>query len=73
MCVHAWFHAVFCVENSIITYGNKILHMTRRGISFGIYTRVYMICVIYTARLLALEASYIYNPWVNMISSIISE
>ena len=53
-----WYHAVFHVEASIITRGNKILHMTKRGISRGIYTRVYTTRVIDTARLLAVEASY---------------
>ena len=58
MSVHAWCHVVFRVESLIITRGNKILHVTRRGISNGIYTRVYTIHVIYTGRLLAVEASY---------------
>ena len=55
---HAWCHTVFRVESSIITCGNKILHVTRRGISCGIYTRVYTTRVICMARLLAMEASY---------------
>ena len=53
--VHACCHAVFHVESSC---GNKILHVTRHGISCGIYTRVYTTHVIYTARLLTVEASY---------------
>ena len=56
--VHTWFHAVFRMETSIISRENKILHMTRRGISLGIHMWVYMTCVFYTARLLAMEASY---------------
>ena len=51
-------HTVFLLESSTITRGNKILHVTRRGISCGIYMRVYMTHVIYTAQLLAVEASY---------------
>ena len=47
--VHAWCHAVFHVESS---RGNNILHVTKHGISHGIYTRVY------TIRLLTVEASY---------------
>ena len=58
MCVHAWCHAVFHVESSIITRGNKILHVTRCGILRGIYPQVYTTHVIYTGRLLAVEASY---------------
>ena len=58
MHVHAWCHAVFHVESSIITHGIKILHLTRCGVSRGIYTQVYMTRVIYTGRLLAMEASY---------------
>ena len=53
----AWCHAVFHVEDSIITSGNKILHMTRHGISRGIYMRFFMTHIIYMARLLAMEAS----------------
>ena len=48
----------FAWKVPIITHGNKILHMTRHGISRGIYTRVHMTQVIYTARLLAVKASY---------------
>ena len=58
MRVHTWCHAVFHVESSIITHGIKILHLTRRGVLCGIYTWVYMTHVIYTGRLLAMEASY---------------
>ena len=54
---HAWYHVVLCVTSSIITCGNKILHITRRGISHGIYIRVYMTYVIYTVWLLDVEAS----------------
>ena len=58
MHVHTWCHTVFRMESCIITHGNKILHVTRRGISHHIYTRVYMTRAIYTGRLLAVEASY---------------
>ena len=54
----AWCHAVFCVETSIISRGNKILYATRCGISPGIHARVYTTCVVYTAWLLGVEASY---------------
>ena len=56
--VHVWCHAVFLVENSTITCGNKILHVTRHGILHGIYMQVYTTCVIYTGQLLAMEVSY---------------
>ena len=36
-----FFHVVFRIEISIITRGNKILHVTRLDISRGIYRRVY--------------------------------
>ena len=55
--VHAWCHAVFRVKSFIITHGNKILHVTRRGISRGIYMQIYLTCVIYTVQLLATDAS----------------
>ena len=58
MCIHMWCHTVFHLKDSINSRGNKILHVTRRGISRGIYMQVYMTHVIYTIRLLAVEASY---------------
>ena len=58
MHVHTWCHTVFHMEASIISHGNKILNVTRRVISRGIYTCVYTTRVIYTAQLLAMEASY---------------
>ena len=59
MRAHMWCHVVFRVESSTITHGNKILHVTRHGISCGIYMQVYITRVIYTAQLLAVEVSYI--------------
>ena len=58
MCVYVWCHAVFCVENSTISHGNKSLHVKRCGISHGIYTPIYMTRVIYMARLVPVEVSY---------------
>ena len=58
MHVHTWFHTVYCVEASIISHENKILHVTRQGILRGIYMQVYTMHVIYMARLLAVEAWY---------------
>ena len=55
---HAWFHAVFHVEASIISHENKILYVMRHDILHGIYMWVYTTHVIYTAQLLAVEASY---------------
>ena len=55
---HTWGHTVFRVESSIITRGNKILHIMRRGISCNIYTWVYTARVISMPQLLAMEASY---------------
>ena len=53
-----WCHTVFHVENSMISCRNKILCVMRRGISRGIYTKVYITRIIHTARLLAVEVSY---------------
>ena len=58
MRVHTWCHTVFHMKSSIITCGNNILHVMRCDILRGIYTQVYTTRVIYTAWLLAMEASY---------------
>ena len=59
MRAHVWCHVALRVENSTIARGNEILHVTRHGISHGIYTQVYTTHVIYMAQLLAVEVSYI--------------
>ena len=58
------------MEDSIITRGNKILHITRRGILRGIYMRVDTMRVIYTAQRFSMEASFTIheNDFTNMTS-----
>ena len=60
MHVHEWCYAVFPMENSIISHGNKIKDMIRHGILHGIHVRLHNMCNLHDTTLSC--GSIICNP-----------